>query len=155
MTEPASRSLWERLSGIQKIDVRVDQLASGRAIASELTHAGLGKISVSQPCPTVLIFQESGHWIKGPTPIAFSNHVRWERITRQKIQFTHLRYGTENPVNLVEFHRVSDLRWEGQRPYLCGDDCYSGRLSLSGNIVSLVWKITGPAKNQRITCNYS
>ncbi len=129
---------WKKLSTISTLT-----LTSGK-------DYGEGRVTVSALGENILIFSEKGKW---QNEIGFTNIFRWT-YEGTRISLEHLRHGIEHPVFL--FHLVRDKKNSliSQDPFLCRDDCYSGKLVLDSEGATLSWKVKGPHKNEVIEMRY-
>ncbi len=102
------------------------------------------------------MFEEQGSW-NGPSGIIpFNNKIAWTLLPNSgTILCSHLRYGDNNPEYLAEFSESTNSTWSGLEPYHCADDRYEGTLELESATLTLTWNVTGPKKNQVISCVYT
>lgn len=121
------------------------------------TKMGKAEVLITSPSPSVLIFQENGHWFQNQIPeTAFSNRFRWTLDSSASlITLEHLRYGETNPVFL--FHLTPTKPWtlESVDAHLCSDDTYLGNIVWNPNKISFHWRIIGPNKNQHLVYQYT
>ncbi|RYF36219.1 MAG: hypothetical protein EOO38_27980 [Cytophagaceae bacterium] len=118
------------------------------------TGKGAGSVIVESPTPESIVFHESGLW--HPTAgknIEFRNIYRWLR-SGDTVRLEHLRFGEENSVYLFDLAPDSDTVWSSVAPHLCRQDEYVALLEIQESVLSLHWKITGPAKNEEILYRY-
>jgi hypothetical protein len=116
---------------------------------------GVGTVKVETPSSGIVIFRESGEW--RPTdggPLRFSNVYRWSLLGPASLRLEHLRFGPGQPVRLFELAPESELVWSSIDPHECRDDCYSARLQLEEDGISLRWTIVGPRKREEIAYRY-
>ena len=123
---------------------------------SHWSGTGDGTVVVELAGPENTLFLESGHWKTGTAEMAFTNHYRWTRAGNSRtIELEHLRYGSDNPVYLVELFPNSDNSWICRKPHLCGKDRYSVEIHCQGPTISMRWIVRGPDKDQHIHTVYS
>ena len=117
--------------------------------------SGHGKVEIQTPDPSVIIWKESGVWDDGYGSLEFFNVYRWSWLQNEKLRLEHLRYGEDNPVQLVELINSQKNHWETDLPYVCAKDTYSLTLKCINQTLFLKWKIKGPKKDQISTLCYS
>lgn len=118
--------------------------------------AGKGLVEVELADTHRTLFRESGRWNNGTTELEFTNRYRWTlSANSQSIELEHLRYGSDNPVFLVELVKDSADTWMSANPHICGNDSYSVDINCSGSTISMLWKIRGPEKDEQIRTIYS
>jgi hypothetical protein len=116
---------------------------------------GVGSVTVESPSAEVVIFRESGIWRPaGSGELRFSNVYRWSLAGPQTVRLEHLRFGLGQPVHLFELARESESVWSSVDPHQCRDDCYSARLQLQAEGVTLRWTVLGPRKCEDIEYTY-
>ena len=115
-----------------------------------------GKVKVFSPQSSQITFHEAGSWTSiDLQTVDFRNVYNWSLSEGEDfLRLTHLRYGTENPVHLVDFVPLSSGRLQSVQPHICGDDRYSATLSVAGCRILLNWTIQGPSKNDTLDCLY-
>jgi hypothetical protein len=144
---------WERLSKIQQLSF------STKSRQGEELHTKFGKaeVHISSPTPSVLIFQEKGHWFLDQIPdTAFSNSFRWTLdINASLITLEHLRYGVTLPVFLFHLTPTKSGILESVDAHLCAEDTYLGNIVWNHNSIIFHWRIIGLHKNNQLTYHYS
>jgi hypothetical protein len=141
--------IWDLLR-----NVTVVSFEARSAAQTGWNGAGTGSVAVSEPSPGVLVFAESGSWQPhGRRDIRFSNVFRWSRL-EEALRLEHLRFGPERPVFLFDLAPVACGEWREVSPHACGEDCYSGSLSVQGRQVLVHWLIRGPRKDESIRYVY-
>lgn len=115
-----------------------------------------GTVKVSMTGSKVITFHEAGLWTSLDHQTSdFRNVYQWSLSDLETtIRLTHLRYGTDNPVHLVDFLSIGADSMQSFQPHICGADLYSASLSSAGDRIFLVWKIQGPSKNDTLHCTY-
>ena len=115
-----------------------------------------GRVKVSMTGSKVITFHEAGLWTSlDHQTIDFRNVYQWSLSDLETtIRLTHLRYGTDNPVHLVDFLSIGADSMQSLQPHICGTDLYSASLSSVGDRIFLVWRIQGPSKNDTLHCTY-
>lgn len=104
----------------------------------------------------VITFHEAGLWTSlDHQTIDFRNIYQWSLSDMEDtIRLTHLRYGIDAPVHLVDFLSLGADRMQSFQPHICGADRYSASLSAAGDRIYLGWTIQGPSKNDTLDCIY-
>lgn len=105
-----------------------------------------------------LVFHETGRFVPahGGAPLGLRNVLRWS-VDADRIVLAHRRFGTAAEVRLVELVAVGPGATAGlvcREPHRCGDDRYFARLRLSGDGFVLLWRITGPGKDETLRHAY-
>lgn len=124
---------WDLLKKIKKADYKAKEV-------------GKAEVTVEE-AETQIRFLERGTWASGAH---FSNLYEWSK-EKDGFILKHLRYGKENPVELLYFS--SDLK--AREPHFCGPDQYVGKIVLNEDSFTLSWEISGPKKNDKIEIFYS
>jgi hypothetical protein len=118
------------------------------------TGRGTGTVTVEAPTADSLIFHESGFWHSETSKsLEFRNIYRWTR-TGDTVRLEHLRFGEQHPVYLFDLAPAPERQWASVAPHVCRADEYTARLRREESGIVLVWKITGPEKNEEITYQY-
>ncbi len=139
--------LFKRLSSVTNFSIT--------AKADDQWQAqGKGVVEVKRASQSVVIWKEKGHWNKGLNNLDFSNIYRWTQLRSNEIQLEHLRYGEQEPVQLVKIIGQQEGVWQCLEPHYCGQDEYHLTLSIRENCLILNWQIKGPNKDQRSTISY-
>ena len=118
--------------------------------------SGKGEVVVAVIDDNTITFSETGKWTTfAGTELAFSNRYRWRLNEDQNsIQLEHLRYGADNPVQLIELVATGKRQWNTVAPHICNEDRYTLALAHDDKTVRMVWKIVGPNKNECIRYHY-
>ena len=118
--------------------------------------AASGSVGVSMTGSKVITFHEAGLWTSlDHQTIDFRNIYQWSLSDMEDtIRLTHLRYGIDAPVHLVDFLSLGADRMQSFQPHICGADRYSASLSAAGDRIYLGWTIQGPSKNDTLDCIY-
>jgi len=141
--------LWTLLRNVTVLSFEAKSSAS-----TGWDGVGSGTVAVSHPTSDVLVFTESGYWQpSGRRDIRFSNVFRWTLLT-ESLRLEHLRFGPEQPVFLFDLAQGADGVWREISPHACGEDCYSGSLSIQEREIVVHWTIKGPRKNESIRYRY-
>ena len=115
---------------------------------------GKVKADVSKYKKDCVLLYEEGTWKDEKNQSVKSyNSYQINFSPDKKIQISHLRYGIENPVNLVELE-PEDTLWKSNYPHLCEGDQYSAELHHSEKFVQLNWQIKGKDKNYTLNTIY-
>jgi len=115
-----------------------------------------GNIEVSRTGRRVITFHEAGVWtsIVNQT-VDFRNIYQWSLSDLEDtIRLTHLRYGIDNPIHLVDFVPMGADIMQSFQPHNCGADRYSASLAAAGDRILLSWTIQGPSKNDMLLSLY-
>lgn len=137
--------LWEQLKTIQHFTIHAhSQFGAG------WDRSGKGTVSPVLNSPTILTFYEKGTWEE---TISFTNALRWT-FDQQQITLEHLHLGPDHPTLLCHLVPTKNHTLISQEPHLCKQDTYIAKLSWDPNHIHLSWRITGPKKNEEITCLY-
>lgn len=145
----ALTDVWTLLRNITTVSFEANSAAQ-----TGWNGVGTGVVTVSEPSPYVLIFEESGRWQPHHTQdLPFSNVFRWSLVA-ETLRLEHLRFGAQYPVFLFDLVQGKDGTWREISPHACGEDYYSGKLSIIGQQVELQWTIKGPRKNESIRYIY-
>ncbi len=119
---------------------------------------GYGTVVVEYRSSWPITWRENGHWVQRYKRLAFFNTYRWSCLGNRRLGVEHLRYGDDNPVQLVTLENTGNDfesgRWISTSPHFCGNDSYELKLFVKTNNLTLVWHIEGPEKNQVSTIRY-
>ncbi|MEY8672764.1 DUF6314 family protein [Francisella philomiragia] len=104
-----------------------------------------------------IYFKEQGYFILDSSnkPINISNEYIWQKINPQRISLSHARFGYNNLVKLFDLIHIDDNLWQSEQAHVCVDDLYSAQLYNLESEISLVWKISGPKKDELINYKYT
>ncbi|MBK2092993.1 DUF6314 family protein [Francisella philomiragia] len=104
-----------------------------------------------------IYFKEEGSFILDGSEklINISNEYIWQKINSQRISLSHARFGYNNLVKLFDLIRIDDNLWQSEQAHVCVDDLYSAQLYNLESEISLVWKISGPKKDELINYKYT
>merc|ERR1711879_659445 len=99
------------------------------------------------------LFHEAGHFhpSKGQT-IALFNCFEW-CFESSAVRLSHRRRGSA--VYLFHLMPEGDGRWVSETPHYCGDDVYSGVLTMTDDGLMLDWRVTGPRKDEHFHYCYT
>ena len=67
---------------------------------------------------------------------------------------SHLRYGADAEVRLVELIPLSEVAWKSVEPHVCGADVYQAELEFREKGFLLRWRISGDKKDTLIENYY-
>lgn len=139
---------WSVLCGIERLST---QVLESRYPA----HAGRGEGTVERCLSSqTLVFNESGIWtLPSGTQIPFRNRYRW-RLEDDALTLAHLRYGDVNPVMLASFVPTGPNQLRARAPHWCDPDTYRVAMSLGPSGATLLWSVSGPAKDYRMRTAY-
>lgn len=129
--------------------------AEGRGEAGDRwIRRGTGEITVHPAGPSLLEWEESGHWQAGEErPTSFRNRLRWTwDVPRDTIVLHHLRRGT--PVHLADLVLDGPGRLTSTAPHLCAADRYLAELVLGADSCALRWQVSGPTKRYSLSTHY-
>jgi len=117
---------------------------------------GHGTVRALRPNSGTVIFDEAGLWtFEDCSNIAFHNIYSWSLQSESPtLSLSHLRYGRNAPVHLVDFIEAAGNEWESASPYACGADIYRARINYSDCVLKLSWRIHGPDKRQQLDYTY-
>jgi len=117
---------------------------------------GHGTVRALRPNSGTVIFDEAGLWtFDDCSNIAFHNIYSWSLQSESPtLSLSHLRYGRNAAVHLVDFIEAPGNEWESASPYACGADIYTARINYSGCVLKLSWRIHGPDKRQQLDYTY-
>ena len=143
-------NIWDHLKETTHI-----QFQAQSEYSTGWNGTGSGIVTASYPEENVLIYDEQGRW-KSPAgrSYAFKNTYRWI-LTSSGLQLEHLRMGVNHPVFLVELEPAGDNRWESRKPHVCGNDLYTGILTMQESQIDLTWSVRGPKKFEKLINSYS
>lgn len=115
---------------------------------------GYGSVDIEQQ-GEILFFHEIGFFTPDMTGAKSSTHneFKWQ-IQDSKIELWHTRRGRENPIFLFNLVPISDTVWRSEEHHVCGDDLYSGQLTV-GEELRLDWFINGPRKDEHLIYYYT
>ncbi|HKI47634.1 MAG TPA: DUF6314 family protein [Balneolales bacterium] len=141
---------WHRLSDITHI-----QFQAQSEYSTGWNGRGSGIVTVSYPDENVVIYDEQGHW-KSPAgrSYVFKNTYRWT-LASSGLRLEHLRMGVNHPVFLVELGSAGTNKWESRKPHVCGNDLYTGILTVQESQIDLTWSVRGPKKFEKLINIYS
>ena len=132
----------------------VSQFAVKAKAENQWQAVGEGVVKINKPDQQTVIWEEAGQWDSTLNNLEFSNSYRWTLVDNNEIRLEHLRYGENQPVQLVDIHYQKDNSWTSIEPHLCGEDSYHLDLNVDENCLTLAWQIKGPKKNQFSTIRY-
>ncbi|WP_424946619.1 DUF6314 family protein [Candidatus Spongiihabitans sp.] len=144
-------ALWNTLKNISEVHF------TAKSSKGEAGWNGRGKGEVvAVPDDKTIIFSETGKCTtRAGAELAFSNRYRWRLNEEQNsIQLEHLRYGADNPVQLIELVATGKRQWNTVTPHICNQDSYTLALTHADKKVRMVWKVVGPRKNECIRYHY-
>ncbi|QEO57802.1 DUF6314 family protein [Francisella marina] len=117
---------------------------------------GYGTV-ITQQKDNCIYFKEEGYFILDSSnkPINISNEYIWQKINSQRISLSHARFGYNNLVKLFDLIHIDDNLWQSEQAHVCVDDLYLAQLYNLESEISLVWKISGPKKDEIISYKYT
>ncbi|MFA8300950.1 MAG: DUF6314 family protein [Hyphomicrobiales bacterium] len=144
-------NLWNKLRKISQLRFYISSVTSHGVHKSE----GQGNVLVSQNSDDMIVFEESGTWVYDNTQPDFVNSMFWRKLNKNSINHGHMRYGVDEPVELVMFMLLADGSWVSARPHLCGEDVYSAKILCNEDEIRIEWEVKGPYKNYSKVIIYS
>jgi Family of unknown function (DUF6314) len=144
--------LWKRLATVGTLHFSV----RGSASRGAMDYDGSGRVRITWLDTATMEYDEEGAW-QHPSGkiIHFRNIYRWVRDDIAGcLKLYHRRNDAVDPVFLCEFVPSETDQPIHATPHICGRDTYLGELRLTGDGVELRWRISGPAKNDRLTIVY-
>jgi len=121
-----------------------------------LTHSLSGVVRVEINSGKEIIFDEQIRWENESSLLMNSKNVyKWTILPSGNIKLHHLRFGSNNPVFLVELVKSGEDCWESKEPHKCNNDLYNTKLYFEKNSIILQWKVTGPTENYSLETTYS
>jgi len=144
--------LWDRLKNISTIEF----FSTSELSENNIRGQGKGHVMVSHDSSNKICFREKGIWTNyDGKNINFSNCYRWSQFkNNQTIGLEHLRYGKNNPVQLVELTQEKAFIWKSIKPHICNDDRYSLIVKENRCHLEMIWNIAGPKKDEIIVTTY-
>jgi hypothetical protein len=141
---------WNRLKGVKML------MMNAKLHREAAIKRGKGDVCVTEESPSVLLFQENGHWqVENESEIQFSNVLRWSLdVSSGMISLEHLRPSAAKPIFLFHLKPKRETLIASIDSHLCGSDAYFGQVELGPHFLQLSWRIVGPKKNDRIECLY-
>ncbi|MBS3822409.1 MAG: hypothetical protein KGY53_00780 [Wenzhouxiangellaceae bacterium] len=129
------------------------------ASASGWAGRGRGRVRVTHAADDAIDFEENGRFEAedGRAALAFRNLLRWT-VEPDRIVLAHRRHGPAAGTRLVELRpqRIgpAEAGLVGIEPHRCGADRYQATLKLAGDGFDMVWRVTGPRKDERLIHRY-
>ncbi len=144
---------WALLGQIKSLSFSTKSRKGGELV----TQIGRAEVLISSPSPSVLIFQEKGHWFRDQVPeTAFNNSFRWTLdVNSSLITLEHLRYGLTHPVFLFHLTPTKPSMLEAVDAHLCAADTYLGSILWSRTDIAFHWRVIGPLKNDELVYHYT
>ena len=128
----------------------------GFDVNGKQTHTLSGTVEVEKTYRSEMVFKEKLHWEKGSSLLINSKNVyRWNFPLTGNIKLEHLRFGKNNPVDLVELIPAGENFWQSKIPHICNNDLYSAELTLASENIILCWTVKGPNENYSLKIAYS
>ena len=151
--KPFLETIWDLLGQVQSLTLT----ATTKDLRNFFHNATAeGNVEVSRTGSRVITFHEAGLWTSiANQTVDFRNTYQWSLSDLEDtIRLTHLRYGIDNPIHLVDFVPIDADIMQSFQPHNCGADRYSACLSAAGDRILLSWTIQGPSKNDSLHCIY-
>jgi hypothetical protein len=144
---------WERLKKVRHLSFS----AKSRQEDKQNIKVGQAEVQISSPGPSIIVFQEKGHWFHDQLPeTVFSNSFRWTLdLNASLITLEHLRYGVKQPVFLFHLTPTQPCTLESVDAHLCGNDTYLGSIVWTPSQIDFHWRIIGPYKNDQLLYHYT
>lgn len=152
--------LWLRLRTVKRVVFEVgpaDGRAEGRRDGEMewVEGAAEGVVEWLSGRPQEITWRERGEWTAGPMQgTRFSSAYAWHRRADDTIAVSHLRFGADRPVPLVELVAAGHDRWASAAPHHCADDRYAVEVELGHDGVTTVWTVTGPTTGYVLRARY-
>ncbi|MEM0963882.1 MAG: DUF6314 family protein [Bacteroidota bacterium] len=104
-----------------------------------------------------LVLAVEGTWTPAGATPAGARPVRWRSASRWRdqegdIALAWQRQDVDATVDLV---RQRDQRWASRSPFDCPPDLYAAALQVASGRVTVVWTISGPAKQATVETVYT
>lgn len=146
-------TIWDLLGRVQTFKLSATTLDQSSFFHNATAS---GSVAVSRPRDGGIRFHETGSWrSRERQTVDFRNTYHWSlSIPESVIRLTHLRYGPDKPVHLVDLVSRDADRMQSFQPHRCGADQYSATLGPAGDRILLSWTIVGPSKNDTLECWY-
>jgi hypothetical protein len=144
---------WDKLSQIRHLSFS----ARSRKGEESIVKTGKAAVEVLTSTPSVIVFQEKGHWVQNQIPeTAFNSSFRWTLDTNSSlITLEHLRYGSTHPVFLFHLTPTKPFTLAAVDAHLCAADTYLGNVLWSSSQIDFYWRIIGPSKNDELVYHYT
>jgi len=146
-------TIWNLLGQVQSLTLSA-LTKDRRGFFHNATAAG--RVEVSRTGSRLITFHEAGLWTSlDRQTLDFRNIYQWSLSDMgDTIRLTHLRYGPDNPVHLVDFMAIGADLMQSFQPHMCKADRYNASLCAAGDRIHLDWRIQGPSKNDTLHCIY-
>ena len=144
---------WQALGSIGEVSFE----ASSVLESGGWNGHGEGTVSTDFVDDNTLCTRENGFWNYRPGKrLEFFNIYRWKQDQHKNIvTLEHLRHGEHRPVMLFDLVCDQPGSLHAVAPFDCNKDQYLASMVFTKQTITMHWKIYGPHKNERITCNYS
>lgn len=131
------------------------QSQAGKKSRTGWNGYGTGTVGLQNKNGT-LYFKENGNFKLDSSRqnIKIANEYIWQKINYNEVSLSHARFGYNNLVKLFDLVKVDKTYWQSKQEHVCQDDLYSAQLSILKDHIKLIWRITGPKKDETITYKY-
>ena len=147
-------TLWEALRLTTRYQYRSQP---GEKSVMGWAGKGQGKVNVSEEQDTLYFYEKGSFTLEqNGNQVSTQNEYIWKRISEDRIKLLHSRFGRDNTVELFDliFDDASG-KWKSETAHHCGDDLYSGHISIIDNEIQFNWSIIGPRKQENLYYCYT
>lgn len=143
--------VWRMLQRLRSLEFRI---SDGNCVSDGCDGYGRGQVSVTEANDGLRV-RERGEFTPpgGGRGVTYHNVYRWQ-WQEDCLALSHERFGTAEPVHLVDLVPVDDTTLVAVKPHACGHDGYHARVRVIDAGVNITWCISGPRKNTRIHTVY-
>ena len=144
-------AFWEKLKTVRQCTYHVQS-----HFLVKKRWNGQGKVVISQPSPTMVIFHERGSWQVAPAKnINFTNTFRWTLDpNKDLISLEHLRFGPDRPIFLFHLTPTANNLLVSVDAHRCQEDTYAATVHWDHHSIRLNWRVIGPKKNEELEYCY-
>jgi hypothetical protein len=148
--------LWNSLLRVTHYECQ-----SAPGMNSVMGWEGVGTGTVSVDCnesSSTLYFTERGEFsfAANQRAVGTKNEWVWQRLSDQRIQLSHSRFGRDKQVELFDLvYQQPEELWLSEAAHICGDDLYSGKAAWFDGAVHFFWTISGPRKQENLHYRYT
>ncbi|MFI5235706.1 MAG: DUF6314 family protein [Gemmatimonadales bacterium] len=151
--------LWTRLRAVRRVVLEVTgaETQGRRNAETEGRRGGAaeGVVEWLNGRPQEITWRERGQWTAGPlTGTRFSSGYSWTRRPDGTLSISHVRFGIERPVALVELVEDDAGVWRSLLPHHCAEDRYAAAVEIEKDGVIVTWTVTGPTTGYVLRARY-